>query len=88
VTTESVPEKGATVIKKLVRHGNSRALVIEKPILELLNIDDDTEIEIITDGDALIMRPLRPGTIRREAFEMALEDANRDWGSALKRLAE
>jgi antitoxin component of MazEF toxin-antitoxin module len=80
--------KGATVIKKLVRHGNSRALVIEKPILELLNIDDDTEIEIITDGDALIMRPLRPGTIRREAFEAALESANRDWGSALKRLAE
>jgi antitoxin MazE len=76
------------MIKKLVRHGNSRALVIEKPILELLNIDDDTEIEIITDGDALIMRPVRAGTIRREAFEAALEDANRDWGSALRRLAE
>jgi antitoxin MazE len=76
------------MIKKLVRHGNSRALVIEKPILELLNIDDDTEIEIITDGDALIMRPVRAGTIRREAFERALEDANRDWGSALRRLAE
>jgi antitoxin MazE len=76
------------MIKKLVRHGNSRALVIEKPILDLLNIDDDTEIEIITDGDALIMRPVRAGTIRREAFEAALEDANRDWGSALRRLAE
>jgi antitoxin component of MazEF toxin-antitoxin module len=76
------------MIKKLVRHGNSRALVIEKPILELLNIDEDTEIEVITDGDALIMRPVRPGTIRRAAFEMALEEANRDWASALQRLAE
>ena len=32
------------MIKKLVRHGNSRALVIDKPVLDLLNIDEDTEI--------------------------------------------
>jgi antitoxin MazE len=76
------------MIKKLVRHGNSRALVIEKPILELLNIDDDTEIEIITDGDALIMRPVRAGTIRREAFERAAEDAVTRYGSVFERLAK
>jgi antitoxin component of MazEF toxin-antitoxin module len=76
------------MIKKLVRHGNSRALVIEKPILELLNIDDDTEIEIITDGDALIMRPVRAGTIRREAFEAAAEDAITRYGSVFERLAK
>jgi len=76
------------MIKKLVRHGNSRALVIEKPILELLNIDEDTEIEIITDGDALIMRPVRPGTIRRAAFEMAAEDAVTRYGSVFERLAK
>jgi antitoxin component of MazEF toxin-antitoxin module len=76
------------MIKKLVRHGNSRALVIEKPILELLNIDDDTEIEIITDGDALIMRPVRPGTLRRAAFEMAAEEAIAKYGSVFERLAK
>jgi antitoxin MazE len=76
------------MIKKLVRHGNSRALVIEKPILELLNIDDDTEIEIITDGDALIMRPVRAGTARREAFERAAEEAVAEYGSVFKRLAK
>lgn len=74
--------------KKLVRHGNSRALVIDKPILELLDIGEDTEVEITTDGEALIIRPLRPGTIRRELFERALERTNRDWDDALRRLAE
>ena len=77
------------MIKKLVRHGNSRALVIDKPVLDLLNIDEDTEIEIITDGTSLIMRPVRRQDAGRErAFEEALEETNRHWGGALKRLAE
>jgi antitoxin MazE len=77
------------MIKKLVRHGNSRALVIDKPVLDLLNIDEDTEIEIITDGTSLIMRPVRrQGPERKRAFEVALEETNRQWGGALKRLAE
>ncbi len=33
------------MIKKLTRHGNSMALVIDKPILELLHIERDTPLE-------------------------------------------
>jgi antitoxin component of MazEF toxin-antitoxin module len=77
------------MIKKLVRHGNSRALVIDKPILELLHITDETEIEIITDGTSLTMRPVdQNGAGRRRAFELALEETNRTWGGALKKLSE
>ena len=77
------------MIKKLVRHGNSRAIVIDKPVLDLLNIGEDTEIEIITDGNSLIMRPVRiADSERKRAFEVALEETNRNWGGALKRLAE
>ena len=77
------------MIKKLVRHGNSRALVIDKPILELLNITDDTEIEIVTDGTSLTMRPVAVDDAgRRHAFELALEETNRTWGGALKKLSE
>lgn len=76
------------MIKKLVRHGNSRALVIDKPILELLNIDDETEIEIVTDGEALIMRPVRADEARRNAFEAALQQANAEWEPALRKLAK
>ena len=77
------------MIKKLVRHGNSRALVIDKPILELLHITDETEIEIVTDGTSLTMRPVEPGDAGRlRAFELALEETNRTWGGALKKLSE
>jgi antitoxin component of MazEF toxin-antitoxin module len=42
-----------TMRKKLVKHGNSLALVIDKPILDLLNITAETELEITTDGSGL-----------------------------------
>jgi hypothetical protein len=36
--------------KTLAKHGNSLALVIDKPILELLRIDDKTQLNVQTDG--------------------------------------
>lgn len=37
--------------KKLTRHGNSLALIIDKPILQLLKITEDTELELsVRDG--------------------------------------
>ncbi len=45
--------------KKLTAIGNSLGVVIEKPILELLDIDRDTELEMRTDGKLLILEPVR-----------------------------
>lgn len=73
--------------KRLVRHGNSLALVIEKPILDLLGVDAETAFEITTDGQALVLTPDRDPE-RGEAFRSALEQANRKYAEDLKRLAE
>jgi antitoxin component of MazEF toxin-antitoxin module len=51
--------------KKLSAIGNSFGVVIEKPILELLKIDRDTELEMSTDGNRLILEPVRPGRRKR-----------------------
>ena len=45
--------------KKLTAIGNSLGVVIEKPILELLDIDRDTELEMRTDGKLIILEPVR-----------------------------
>jgi len=45
--------------KKLVTVGSSMGLIIDKPILELLKITPETEIEVETDGENLILRPVR-----------------------------
>lgn len=47
------------MIKRLTTIGNSLGLIIERPILELLDIDRETPLEVRTDGEALIIRPLR-----------------------------
>jgi len=74
------------LIKKLTRHGNSMALVIDKGVLELLEIDDKTPLNISTDGKVLMISPVRDKK-RRKEFEEAMEKVNRKYGRALKKLA-
>jgi antitoxin MazE len=75
------------MIKKLSKHGNSLALVIDRSILELLGIDEKTPLEVSTDGRALVIAPARAKK-RRQRFEKALSETNTFYGKALKRLAE
>lgn len=75
------------MIKRLTKHGNSLALVIEKAILELLKIDAETPLEITTDGEVLVISPVRDKK-RRNDFEKALKKVNRKYSLALKNLGE
>ena len=75
------------MIRKLTPHGNSLAIVLGKPILELLNIDRETPLDISTDGTALIIRPVAD-PVRRAKFESSLKKVNRKFGKALRNLAK
>jgi antitoxin component of MazEF toxin-antitoxin module len=75
------------VIKKLTRHGNSLALVIDRPILELLNIDPETPLDVSTDGKQLIISPVK-SSARLKKFEAAQEWAHKRYGKTFKKLAE
>jgi len=75
------------MIKKLVSHGNSAALIIDKPILQLLKVDADTSFEITTDGKNLIISPVED-LKRGKRFRAALEKVNKGHGKTLRKLAE
>ncbi|MFQ5582629.1 MAG: AbrB/MazE/SpoVT family DNA-binding domain-containing protein [Mariprofundaceae bacterium] len=47
------------MVKYLTPIGNSFGLIIDRPILNLLQIDRDTELEVSTDGKSLTIRPIR-----------------------------
>jgi antitoxin component of MazEF toxin-antitoxin module len=79
--------EAAGMQKKMIRHGNSMALVIEKPILDLLGADAETPFDIMTDGQALVLTPVHDEK-RRDAFRFALERGNRKYADALKKLAQ
>jgi antitoxin MazE len=63
------------------------ALVIDRPILELLKIDPETPLEVSTDGKRLVIAPAR-SSARRKKFEAAQEWAHRRYGKAFRKLAE
>lgn len=75
------------MVKKLTKHGNSLALVIDRAVLDLLNIDSDTPLDISTDGQVLIVAPVRDEAHQKK-FRQALEAANQKYGRTLRRLAE
>lgn len=59
------------MIKKLTPIGNSLGLIIDRPILGLLDIDRDTELEITTDGKTLMIQPVREGAASAETEAVA-----------------
>jgi antitoxin component of MazEF toxin-antitoxin module len=73
--------------KHLTAHGNSAALIIDKPILELLRITMDTPLELATDGKNLIISPVKDARRERRVAQ-ALEKVNRRHAKTLKALAE
>ncbi len=77
----------ADMVKKLTQHGNSLALVLDRPILDLIKVDADTPLDISTDGQRLIISPIR-NVISDKDFKAALARVNRKHGKTLKRLAE
>jgi antitoxin component of MazEF toxin-antitoxin module len=75
------------MVKKLIRHGNSAALVIDKPIMEILNITNETTFELSTDGKNLILSPQIENN-QEKIMIHSLEKINKKYGAVLKRLSE
>jgi len=75
------------MIKKLIQHGNSSALVIDKPIMELLKIDFETPLELSTDGNSIIISPVKDKQ-RLNKLNKSLDYINKKHRSTLNKLAK
>jgi antitoxin component of MazEF toxin-antitoxin module len=81
------PCEAAQMIKTLTKHGNSYALVIDKPILDLIHATPETAFEVTSDGRSLILTPI-PDPEKEKKFEDAVAMVHKRFGEDLKRLAE
>lgn len=79
--------KRKVMTKKLARVGNSSALVIDKPIMELLGIRPDDTVSLVTDGISLIVTPTFRRPTKKE-FDDAFEKTIRRHGEALRALGD
>ena len=75
------------MVKKLIQHGTGAALIIDKPILEMLNITNETYFEISTDGRNLILSPQIEMNRELDIIN-SLEKINKKHGNVLKKLGE
>jgi antitoxin component of MazEF toxin-antitoxin module len=73
--------------KTLTKHGNSLALVIDKPILEQMGVDETTPLTVAFDGRCLVVAPAST-TARRKMVRAAIDEIHHEFGNAMKKLAE
>jgi len=77
-----------SITKKLTKHGNSYALIIERAVLDLLGITDETLLQISTpDGSSITITPVENEKKKRDV-STSVKKMNKKYGRTLKRLAE
>ncbi len=76
------------MVKRLQAVGNSSGVIIDKPILELLRITPQTELDISTDGERLIITPIRPASDRKLRLEQAQQRTLTSHERTFRKLAE
>lgn len=75
------------MIKTLTKHGNSSALVIERPILELLGATPETSFEVVTDGRALVLIPILDES-QTAKFRKTMESIGKRYRKSFEELAK
>ena len=73
--------------KRLIQHGNSTALIIDKPILDMLNLTSETTFQLSTDGKNIILSPQNENFQEKDILQ-SLEKINKKYGKVLKKLGE
>ena len=76
------------MIKKLTRHGNSWALVIDKPILDLLKLDPEAPVQLSTNGQRLVVEAAALENNHTAKVKAASERIHKRHAGAFKKLAE
>ena len=75
------------MVKKLTKTGNSLALVFDKRLLDATGIDAQTPLEVSTDGQVIVVSPVRAK--RRSArLRRIVAEAHRQYGGVFRALAE
>jgi len=73
------------MVKQLIRHGNSAAIILDKPILELLNVKMETPLEITTDGKSIIISPMVEENSENDLLT-SLDKINKKHSETLRKL--
>lgn len=74
--------------KKLTKHGNSLAIIIDKPILKLLGINEKTKLEIAVKNGSLIITPASKRSMKDRDIEQIADEIMDKYAEVFKKLAK
>jgi antitoxin component of MazEF toxin-antitoxin module len=75
------------MIKKLQKHGNRVALIIEKPVMQAMGITEETPLQVTVNGNALVVTPANVG-VGQDRIKSTVKELRKRYGPMLKRLAD
>ncbi len=73
------------VVKHLVQHGNSKAIVIDKSILQAAGLDDNALFQIVADSTGITIQSVKPVNSK---FEEAKNYVFNEYAELFKRLSD
>jgi len=73
--------------KRLTKTGNSLALILDRDLLERTGISAETPLEVSTDGDVIVISPVRTKQ-RSEKLRQAMARADQRYAGVFRRLAK
>ncbi|MDD3021742.1 MAG: hypothetical protein PHX61_12315, partial [Alphaproteobacteria bacterium] len=74
-------------LKKMIKNGNSMALVIERPLLEVLGANPNSFVKRTISGNKLILEFVNEGE-RTKLIDEAINTSLTDHATVFKKLAE
>ena len=75
------------MIKKLTKHGNSHAIIIDRTMMEQLGITPDTPLHMLITGESLTIRPANVG-IGDEEVDAGMQAIRAQYPGLLDRLSK
>jgi antitoxin component of MazEF toxin-antitoxin module len=76
------------MVKKLQKVGNSNALILDLPIMEMVGLQEGKEVQITVSNGSIIITPVDPRRVDPEKLERQLDRIVGERREMLKELAD
>jgi antitoxin component of MazEF toxin-antitoxin module len=77
-----------TMVKKLQKVGNSNALILDLPIMEMVGLEEGKEVQVTVSNGSIIITPVNPRQVDPEELERLLDRVVGERKEILRELAD
>jgi antitoxin component of MazEF toxin-antitoxin module len=76
------------MVKHLRKVGNSNAILLDKPLMELIGLEEGGAVQVAVENNSIRLTPISPRRVPQELFETVTKQVMRERKTLLRRLAQ